>query len=142
MILAFIALGSNLAGRFSSPKAAVQAAIAALRSVDIQVLASSRLYHSAVECLFKEKPDIVVIATTTKSHFSLVKLACRLKIKMIICEKPLCRNAKEAALLARAVKASGSVFVLNYQRRFYPLFERIRRDVARKAIGDVQHVAA
>ncbi len=47
MVFAFIALGSNLAGRFSDPKAAVEAAIAALESFDIQVLASSRLYRSA-----------------------------------------------------------------------------------------------
>jgi len=45
--VAFLALGSNLAGRFSSSKAAVEAAIAALESVDIQVVARSRLYRSA-----------------------------------------------------------------------------------------------
>jgi 2-amino-4-hydroxy-6-hydroxymethyldihydropteridine diphosphokinase len=47
VIFAFIALGSNLAGRFSDPKVAVEAAIAALNSVDIQMVASSRLYRSA-----------------------------------------------------------------------------------------------
>lgn len=46
MVFAFIALGSNLAGRFSSPKAAIEAAIEALKSFDIQVVTSSCLYHS------------------------------------------------------------------------------------------------
>ncbi len=46
MISAFIALGSNLAGRFSDPKAAVKAAIVALKSVDIQLVKQSRLYRS------------------------------------------------------------------------------------------------
>lgn len=47
MIVAFVALGSNLAGRFSSPETAVEAAIAALDSEDVQVVARSRLYRSA-----------------------------------------------------------------------------------------------
>jgi 2-amino-4-hydroxy-6-hydroxymethyldihydropteridine diphosphokinase len=47
VILAFIALGSNLAGRFSSPRAAVDAAIAALESDEIQLVTRSRLYRSA-----------------------------------------------------------------------------------------------
>jgi 2-amino-4-hydroxy-6-hydroxymethyldihydropteridine diphosphokinase len=47
VVFAFIALGSNLAGRFSNPEAAVEAAIAALESVDIQLVTSSRLYRSA-----------------------------------------------------------------------------------------------
>jgi 2-amino-4-hydroxy-6-hydroxymethyldihydropteridine diphosphokinase len=46
VVFAFIALGSKLAGRFSSPRAAVEAAGAALQSVDIQVVARSRLYRS------------------------------------------------------------------------------------------------
>jgi 2-amino-4-hydroxy-6-hydroxymethyldihydropteridine diphosphokinase len=46
VVFAFIALGSNLAGRFSSPKAAVEAAMAALESVDIQMVTHSRLYRS------------------------------------------------------------------------------------------------
>jgi 2-amino-4-hydroxy-6-hydroxymethyldihydropteridine diphosphokinase len=46
VIFAFIALGSNLAGRFSSPKAAIEAAIATLESVDIQVVTRSQLYRS------------------------------------------------------------------------------------------------
>jgi 2-amino-4-hydroxy-6-hydroxymethyldihydropteridine diphosphokinase len=75
VISAFIALGSNLAGRFSSPKAAVEAAIRALESVDIQVVAQSRLYRStawpdpsdpefvnAVACVETALPASVLLA--------------------------------------------------------------------------------
>ncbi|MDB5397647.1 MAG: 2-amino-4-hydroxy-6-hydroxymethyldihydropteridine pyrophosphokinae [Rhodospirillales bacterium] len=45
--MSFIALGSNLAGRFASPAAAIEAATQALGVNDIEVIARSRLYRSA-----------------------------------------------------------------------------------------------
>lgn len=101
----------------------------------------ARAYSSAAMALAKEKPDIVVIAASTKTHLPLVRLACRSGVKMIISEKPLCRNASEAAALAKVLRASPPVFVLNYQRRFFSLFERVRRDLAVKKIGRVQQVS-
>jgi 2-amino-4-hydroxy-6-hydroxymethyldihydropteridine diphosphokinase len=46
VVFAIVALGSNLAGRFPSPKAAVEAAIAALDGGGITVAARSPLYRS------------------------------------------------------------------------------------------------
>jgi len=46
VVFALIALGSNLAGQFSDPKVAVEAAMAALESIDIQIVKRSRLYRS------------------------------------------------------------------------------------------------
>lgn len=47
MALSFIALGSNVAGRFQNPAAAVEAAVDALKANDINILLCSRLYRSA-----------------------------------------------------------------------------------------------
>ena len=47
MALSFIALGSNVAGRFPGPAEAVQAAIEALNCSDMKVIGRSRLYRSA-----------------------------------------------------------------------------------------------
>jgi len=46
VILCFIALGSNVAGRFEDPRQAVEAAAAALNRAGISVTARSRLYRS------------------------------------------------------------------------------------------------
>lgn len=46
MVFAIVALGSNLAGRFASPGAAVEAATAALDGDGIRVAARSPLYRS------------------------------------------------------------------------------------------------
>jgi 2-amino-4-hydroxy-6-hydroxymethyldihydropteridine diphosphokinase len=46
LALSYIALGSNLAGRFADPAAAVEAALMVLNSINIIVIARSRLYRS------------------------------------------------------------------------------------------------
>src|SRR6202046_4884024 len=45
--LSFIALGSNVAGRFASSAEAVEAAIRAMQDTEITVISWSRLYRSA-----------------------------------------------------------------------------------------------
>ena len=47
MALSFIALGSNVAGRFASPAQAVEAAMQILQTIEIAVISRSRLYRSA-----------------------------------------------------------------------------------------------
>jgi 2-amino-4-hydroxy-6-hydroxymethyldihydropteridine diphosphokinase len=44
--LSFIALGSNVAGRFSSPAEAVAMAMSTLQDIEIKKISSSRLYRS------------------------------------------------------------------------------------------------
>jgi 2-amino-4-hydroxy-6-hydroxymethyldihydropteridine diphosphokinase len=47
LALSFIALGSNVAGRFASPTEAVEAAMRALQASGIMLISRSRLYRSA-----------------------------------------------------------------------------------------------
>lgn len=113
---------------------------AASRGAAHKLFPKARLYGSARECLVKEKPDIVIIAAPTRYHLPLIRLATLQRVPMIVCEKPLCQNAKEAAAVVRALRGSKSVFVLNYQRRFFPLMEHVRRDIKRGTLGRIQQV--
>jgi 2-amino-4-hydroxy-6-hydroxymethyldihydropteridine diphosphokinase len=47
LALSFIALGSNVAGRFAAPADAVDAAMTAMQSIEIKLISRSRLYCSA-----------------------------------------------------------------------------------------------
>lgn len=77
MAFAFIALGSNLAGRFVSPKAAVEAAMSALENVDIQPVARSRLYRSAA-WPDPSDPDYVNAVVAVETALSPADLLARL----------------------------------------------------------------
>jgi len=106
-----------------------------------QYVPDVRVYSDAKECLTYEKPDIVIIAASTHAHKNLVELSCDTGAKMIICEKPLCKNAPEAVELAKKVRDAGTIFVLNYQRRFFPLFHSIRHGISQGRIGRIQQVS-
>ena len=81
---------SHAGAIFADPRtelvALVDSNLARLRASSKRFL-GVRTYRAALACLTREKPDIVVIAASTKSHMSLVRLACRLGAKIIICEK-------------------------------------------------------
>jgi 2-amino-4-hydroxy-6-hydroxymethyldihydropteridine diphosphokinase len=47
LALSFIALGSNVAGRFASPAEAVETAIRVIQDIEIKMVSRSRLYRSA-----------------------------------------------------------------------------------------------
>lgn len=102
---------------------------------------SATSYTSLVECLKIERPAIVIIATPPQAHLSLLKECAHFNVPMVICEKPLATNAKEAKQMEALVKKSGIIFVLNYQRRFSPLFAQVRADIEKgKKIGSLQQI--
>lgn len=98
-------------------------------------------YSDTKKCLDCEKPDIAIIASSTNSHKDLINLVCDAGIKMVICEKPLCGNAIEAEKLINKLQDSGIVFVLNYQRRFFPLFQNIKHKLSQGKIGRIQQIS-
>lgn len=100
----------------------------------------AKLYTDVEEALKVEKPDIVVIATPPKTHAKLVKIAVRFGAKMIVCEKPLAPDAKQAISLMQALHDKEIVFVLNFQRRFFSHFEKLRLDIAGRKLGMIQQV--
>lgn len=95
-------------------------------------------YASLSACLKQERPNIVVIATPPQARLSVLKECVRAGVRIVVCEKPLAANAKEAKQMAALVAKSGITFVLNYQRRFSPLFAQVRADLQKGKIGTLQ----
>lgn len=100
----------------------------------------ARAYHSFSACLSVEHPDIVVIATPPSARLSLIRACVQADVRTIICEKPLAMSLSEAKKIQILVKKSGMRFVLNYQRRFSPLFARVRANIAAGKFGRIQQV--
>lgn len=113
--------------------------VAQLKEVD-KYISGINTYSDTKKCLDCERPDIAIIASSTNSHKDLINLICDAGIKMIICEKPLCENAVEAEKLVKKLQDSGIVFVLNYQRRFFPLFQTIKHELSEGRIGNIQQI--
>lgn len=69
--------------------------------------------------LGETKPDFVIIATPTESHYDILKLIvdhCR--VKAILCEKPISYSEEEAVSMVNICEEKTIQFFVNYQRRY------------------------
>lgn len=100
------------------------------------------LYSKVEECLRTELPDIVSIATPPASHRELIERCLRYSVKAIICEKPLSDNLQDAMRIERLVRKHKIFFIINHQRRFFPLFQNAQKRIAAGDLGNTHQVTA
>jgi predicted dehydrogenase len=124
--------------------------VEALRRLGVQVhgvVGSSRerarqanlapAYESFREML--DDPRVDVVHVTTPNHLHRAQAAAALEAgKHVVCEKPLAMNSTESAELLRIARHSGRVHAVNYNLRFYPLVQHVRRLVADGTLGAVR----
>ena len=75
-------------------------------------------YEDLQKCLSENNPDICVIATPTKSHKKISEIICEsnLKIKFVLCEKPIAYSLEEAYEIEGLFKSRSIPFFVNYMR--------------------------
>src|SRR3989344_4586776 len=92
-------------------------------------------YTDLQKCLAEKKPGIAIVATGPLSHAQVIGACTDAGVSIIIGEKPIAHSIEDARRIKGAIEKSGSTFVLNYQRRFFPLFLRARERLAAGAPG-------
>jgi predicted dehydrogenase len=80
--------------------------------------ASPQVYADAGEMLDLHHPDILVIATHPDSHARYCALAADRKVPVVICEKPLADNRKNARRIAALEKSGALKIITNHERRY------------------------
>ena len=85
--------------------------------------------------------DIVSVATYTPVHAEIVIACARAGIPAIYCEKPFARTLHEVDEMIEACENSGSILVINHQRRFSPNIRKLARWIAEGNLGDIHSVA-
>lgn len=91
------------------------------------------------ELLRSPHVDVVHITSPNRFHCEMSLAALRAG-KHVICEKPLAMNTRETAQVAKLARASGKVFAVNYNVRFYPAVLALHRRVADGELGNIIHV--
>jgi predicted dehydrogenase len=75
-------------------------------------------FSSLSESLQKIKPEVLVIATPTNTHLTVLKKVLgQCRPKAILCEKPLAYEPEEATKMVEACDKAGAKFFVNYMRR-------------------------
>jgi len=100
----------------------------------------TKTYTSWEEMLDKEALDIVSVATYTPEH-ALLTIACAQRgIRVIWCEKPIAGTLAEAEAMLEACEKSGSLLVINHNRRFDATCRRLRDHVSAGGLGKLTSV--
>lgn len=85
--------------------------------------------------------DLCYIALPNIFHFDYSK-KCLLAGKNVLCEKPLCINARQAEELYAIAKEKNVFFADNMWTRFLPAIKTVKKLVDEGAIGDVHNFCA
>ena len=97
-------------------------------------------YSDYRELIERERPDLISVTTRPASHREIVVFAAEHGVKGIWCEKPLCCSMDEADAMVEACRRHGVKFNLGTNRRYSPLYRRVRELIEGGIIGDLQAI--
>jgi len=101
------------------------------------------VYEDARQMLAAHKPQILVIATHPDSHFKYCLLASQEKVPVVICEKPLADNLKEARKIASLTQSKDSLIIItNHERRYSQDYIRAKEILKEGKLGAIISVRA
>ncbi len=97
-----------------------------------------KCYTDYREMLQNEELDCVVVATPTKSHFDIVKIALD-KGLHVFCEKPFSLQVDEGKVLTDLAEKKGLVNQVGYHNRFIGTFNYFKELIEAGVLGDTYH---
>ncbi|HOV12925.1 MAG TPA: Gfo/Idh/MocA family oxidoreductase [Spirochaetota bacterium] len=102
----------------------------------------SKVYISIKDFLKNEKSDIIVIAVNEDSHLDITLKAIKKQPKLIILEKPIAPNIKEALLIKKYSEKFNVPICINHERRYSIDYQITKKLIEEKKLGDVESVIA
>ena len=73
------------------------------------------------------RPDIFIVATPSNSHLKIIiEIVKKFDPKLIICEKPMGTNFKEAKKIVNLCKSKKIKLIINYIRRSDPIYLKLK----------------
>jgi predicted dehydrogenase len=99
-------------------------------------LSKDRLYTD-YRAVLSNRADIVTIATHTDSHAAIVTAAAESGCRVIVCEKPIASDLRDAKRMIDACRAHNVALIINHERRYDPRYRTAKRLLDRGIIGEV-----
>jgi predicted dehydrogenase len=127
---------------FSLPRAPVLKAVAARNEERVRAFAENWGYESHTtdwrDLVNRKDIDVIDIASPNDTHHDIAIAAAKAG-KMVMCEKPLGRNAKEAEAMTAAVESAGVPNTVWYNYRRVPAVTMIKQLVDEGKLGRIFH---
>jgi predicted dehydrogenase len=87
--------------------------------------------YNTINIFNEKKPEIVVVATPTETHYDIIKkILSFYSPKIILCEKPLSYSLLEAKKILAMCKVKKINLFINYQRISNPLFINLKKIIS------------
>ena len=119
--------------------------VAVMDPVDPEAIAARfripRAYEREEELLADPEVEAVYIASPVQHHARQIEW-CALAGKDVLCEKPLCRTAAEAARAAAACRRAGVILQEGYMMKFHGAHEKVKELIDRGALGKLVYLRA
>lgn len=96
-----------------------------------------KIYNNFEELVKDPLIDAVIISSPTNFHSEHIKLASKYK-KHIFCEKPIDLSMNKVKEVLDLVSKSGIKFMVGFNRRFDPNFNKVKKFSVAKKIGTTQ----
>jgi len=130
---------------FDLPRRPVLKAVAARNADRVKTFAANWGYESYAtdwrELVARKDIDVIDIASPNDTHHDIAIAAAKAG-KMVMCEKPLGRNAAEAAAMTAAVEQAGVPNTVWYNYRRVPAVTMIKQLVDAGKLGRIFHYRA
>ena len=97
-----------------------------------------KVYEDWEAMIKKENPGLLVVASSTESHYEICSRAIDLGIKNILCEKPISFSLKEARKLVQKAEKNKCVLFVNYPRAFNPSYIELCKKIQKGFFGKIQ----
>ncbi|SHJ12710.1 Predicted dehydrogenase [Tangfeifania diversioriginum] len=97
-----------------------------------------KTYSDYKEMMNKEPLDFVLIATPTRFHYPMVKLALERGLH-VFCEKPFSLTVSEGEELVRLADEKGVFNQVGYHNHFIGTFRELKRLLQSRVLGDLVH---
>ena len=104
-------------------------------------LSGIRIYGSGEEMLDAERPEAVVVFTSTFDHRAAVELCSRKGVPVMM-EKPLAVTLEDARAIAGAARRGSITVLVNYETTWYPCTHEVYRMTHANALGEIRKLIA
>jgi len=102
----------------------------------------SRVYEDVRDMLKTNQCDILHIATPPETHLEIIKTALPYEPKVIICEKPLAENSKDALKIAELDNAGKIKILTNHERRYSKDYQRAKKHIDGQTLGRLLSISS
>jgi predicted dehydrogenase len=101
----------------------------------------ARLYRDAVEMINSGDIDAVSLAVTPKHRMVLLEAAAKKGLPVLM-EKPMAASLEDSLAMARVIRESGILFMMEYPMRYSPPIVKLRELIDTGVVGAVLSVNA